>query len=140
MTAVRTAVVIDSFAWVEMFIGSKKGEVARDAIQEAEEAYTPDIVLAEIARKYIREGADVQTINERLTAIEEISEVVPVDREIALGSAECYMLLAEKARREKLRPPSLFDAIVLATARTMKAKIVTGDQHFRGLDETLWVG
>jgi len=137
---VRTAVVIDSFAWVEIFIGSKKGEAARDVIQEAEEAYTPDIVLAEIARKYKREGADVQTISERLMVIEEISEVVPVDREIAVESADCYMLLAEKARREKLRPPSLFDAIVLATARTMKAKIVTGDQHFRGLDETLWVG
>jgi len=35
---------------------------------------------------------------------------------------------------------SLFDAIILATARTLNAKIITGDEHFRDLDETLWIG
>ncbi|MEM2768072.1 MAG: PIN domain-containing protein, partial [Candidatus Bathyarchaeia archaeon] len=50
------AVVVDSYAWIEIFIGSSQGEKAKEAILKAEEAYTPDIVLAEIARKYMREG------------------------------------------------------------------------------------
>jgi predicted nucleic acid-binding protein len=79
---VKTAaesVVVDSYAWIEIFIGSLKGEKAKKAIQEAEEAYTPDIVLAEIARKYIREGAKEQTINQRLKIIEETTEIVPIN-------------------------------------------------------------
>jgi predicted nucleic acid-binding protein len=37
-------------------------------------------------------------------------------------------------------PPSLFDAILLATARTLGAKLLTGDEHFKGIDETIWIG
>jgi len=50
------------------------------------------------------------------------------------------MQLLEKAKIEELKPPSLFDAIVLATARLLNAKVVTGDEHFKGMPETLWIG
>ncbi|MEM3699859.1 MAG: PIN domain-containing protein [Candidatus Bathyarchaeia archaeon] len=136
----KTAVVIDAYAWIEIFIGSQKGEKAKEILQEAEEAYTPDIVLAEIARKYIREGAKEQTISERLKTIEETSEITPIDKETAIESAKCYMQLTEKAKKEKLKPPSLFDAIILATAKTLNAKIITGDEHFKNIKETLWIG
>jgi len=29
---------------------------------------------------------------------------------------------------------------VLATGRTLKAKIITGDEHFKGLDEVVYMG
>lgn len=132
--------VIDSYAWVEIFIGSAKGEKAKEIIQKAEEVYTPDIVLAEIARKYLREGIKETAINERLKTIEEISEITPIDKETAIETAKCYMQLTEKAKKEKLQPPSLFDAAILATAKIHKAKIVTGDQHFKSLNETVWIG
>jgi predicted nucleic acid-binding protein len=35
--------------------------------------------------------------------------------------------------------PSLFDAIVLATARVYDSKVVTGDELFEGLSETLLI-
>jgi predicted nucleic acid-binding protein len=132
--------VIDTYAWIEIFIGSKSGEKAKEILQEAEETYTPDIVVAEIARKYLRESMDEQTILERLTTIEETSEIIPIDKNIALESAKCYMELMEKAKTEKLKAPSLFDAIVLATARKLGAKLVTGDEHFKQINETLWIG
>ena len=50
------------------------------------------------------------------------------------------MELSEKAKTERLGGPSLFDAIVLATARLLKAKVLTGDEHFKELPETLWIG
>jgi predicted nucleic acid-binding protein len=139
---VKTAaesVVVDSYAWIEIFIGSLKGEKAKKAIQEAEEAYTPDIVLAEIARKYIREGAKEQTINQRLKIIEETTEIVPINPQLAIESAKCYLQLTEKARKENLKAPSLFDAIIMATAKTLNAKLITGDEHFRGLNQTIWI-
>jgi predicted nucleic acid-binding protein len=132
--------VIDTYAWIEIFIGSKSGEKAKEMLQKAEETYTPDIVIAEIARKYLREGMKEQIILERLTTIEETSEIIPIDKSIAIESAKCYMELMEKAKTEKLKEPSLFDAIVLATARTLGAKLVTGDEHFKEIKETIWIG
>ena len=49
-------IVVDTYAWIEIFIGSEKGSKVRDVILNAESVYTPDIVLAEISRKYAREG------------------------------------------------------------------------------------
>ncbi|MCS7124786.1 MAG: PIN domain-containing protein [Candidatus Bathyarchaeota archaeon] len=134
------AVVVDSYAWIEIFIGSVQGEKAMEAIQKAEEAYTPDIVLAEIARKYMREGAKENLIQQRLKTIEETTEVTPIDTQTAIESAKCHLQLTEKAKKENLTAPSLFDAIILATAKTLNAKLITGDQHFKGLNQTLWIG
>jgi predicted nucleic acid-binding protein len=47
--------------------------------------------------------------------------------------------LTEKARKENLKAPSLFDAIIMATAKTLNAKLITGDEHFRGLNQTIWI-
>jgi len=132
--------VIDTYAWIEIFIGSKNGEKAKEILQRAEETYTPDIVIAETARKYLREGMKEQTIRERLTTIEETSDIIPIDKNIAIESAKCYLELLKKAKTRKLKAPSLFDAIVLATARTLDAKLVTGDEHFKDIHETLWIG
>ena len=133
-------IVVDSYAWIELFIGSRKGSKAREALTEAGEVYTPDFVLAEIARKYLREGMDQQTILERLRKISESSDVTPISLEAALESAKCYFELKEKARKAGISDPSLFDAMVLATARVLKAKVITGDRHFKNLNETLWLG
>jgi len=48
--------VVDTYAWIEVFIGSACGEKAKEIIQKSEEAYTPDVVIAEVARKYLKEG------------------------------------------------------------------------------------
>jgi len=133
-------IVIDTYAWIEIFIGSKNGEKAKEMLQKAEEIYTPDVVIAEIARKYLREGMKEQSILERLTTIEETSEIIPIDKKIAFESAKCYLELIEKAKTRKLKAPSLFDAIVLATVKTLGAKLVTGDEHFEEINETLWIG
>jgi predicted nucleic acid-binding protein len=81
-----------------------------------------------------------QIILERLAAIEETSEIISIDKNIALESARCYLELVEKAKARKLEAPSLFDAIVLATARKLGAKLMTGDEHFEEINETLWIG
>ncbi|MEM0268251.1 MAG: type II toxin-antitoxin system VapC family toxin [Candidatus Korarchaeum sp.] len=132
-------IVLDTYGWVEIFIGSEGGERVRRIIEESEEVYTPTIVLAEVARKYLREGFGEDEILERLDVIDYSSEVVPIDKRIALEASKCYLELTERAKREKLRDPSLFDAIVLATARVLDAKLLSGDEHFKGMDEVIWV-
>jgi len=133
-------IVIDTYAWIEIFIGSGKGNKARKILTETLEIHTPDIVLAEIARKYTREGIEQQVVLERLKTIVETSETTPINMEIALESAKCYIKLLEEAKKAGIATPNLFDAIVLATARVLKAKVITGDEHLRNLPETIWIG
>jgi len=133
-------IVIDAYAWIELFLGSEKGRKVKEIIESADEAYTPNTVLAEIARKYLREGADEKTIDARLEAITAASNVTQIDAKLALETAKCYVELATNAKRTKLKSPSLFDAIILATGRLLASKIVTGDEHFKNLSETLWIG
>lgn len=133
-------IVIDAYAWIEFFTGSEEGCRVKEMLESADEVYTPDTVLAEIARKYIREGADGKTVEARLEIISAVSNISYIDAELALEAARCYLELAAKARETKLNLPSLFDAIMLATGRTLKSKIVTGDEHFKNLPETVWVG
>ena len=129
-------IVFDSYAWVEYFIGSKWGAVAKGYL-EGEEIMTPSIVLAEIARKYVREGMDAREVRRRLYFISSQSEVETVDADLALAAAEAWRELEARARKGRLQRPSLTDGIVLALARTHEAKVLTGDEHFKGLKEAI---
>lgn len=132
-------IVIDSYAWIELFSGSLKGNKVKEVLESADELYTPDIVLAEIARKYIREGVKDSIVKTRLEQISANSHITSLDSKLAFESAKCYLELAENARKNKLNLPSLFDAIILATGRARNAKVLTGDLHFKSLPETVWV-
>ena len=132
-------IVVDAYAWIEIFLGSEKGQSAMEEIQDAELVLTPETVLAEIARKYLREGVKEQIIRSRLRTITESSELTHIDESTAMASGKAYVEILEKARKEKIEKPSLFDAVVLATARINGGKVLTGDQHFKDLPETIWL-
>ncbi len=132
-------IVIDSYAWIEIFLGTEKGRSALKTIEDAELVLTPQTVLAEVARKYLREGMKENIIQSRLETISESSETHPVDEAIAIESGKAYLEMERRAKEAKLRKPSLFDAIVLATARLNSSKVLTGDSHFRGLPDTVWL-
>jgi predicted nucleic acid-binding protein len=132
-------IVVDAYAWIEIFIGSERGKRAKEILEQADEVYTPDTVMAEVARKYCREGAEERTPQARLEIIAGASDIVLIDIKLALEAAKCYTRLAREAKRRRLATPSLFDAMPLAAARLLKAKILTGDEHFRNLPETIWM-
>ena len=101
---------------------------------------TPSIVLAELARKYVREREDVVAIRGWLATIVEATQIVEIGIDLAEESAKASLELTRKAREERAKKlPGLGDAIILATARVWKAHLLTGDSHFKGLPETLWI-
>jgi len=132
-------VLVDSYAWVELFLGSGKGGRVRELIESADEALTPDTVLAELARKYLREKVPERLIREKLSAVQGASHVLPITPELAMSASKAYLELVETARKRRLRTPSLFDGLVLGAARLHQAKVVTGDPHFQSLPETIWL-
>ena len=122
--------IIDTFAWIEYFAGSSRGEKARPFI-EGGEAVTPALVVAEFTDKYVREGVNP---DERLKFIRAKSMVAPLDDETAEAAGR---ISAE--RRMKVKGWGLVDSCVLAIARARGAKVVTGDGHFNGLDEAVMI-
>jgi len=133
-------IVVDAYAWIEIFRGSEAGHRAERTIEEAESVLTPSTVLAEVARKYLREGATEATVRRRLATILEASESIDLDGDLAIEAAKAALNLGKRAASLGLRKPSPFDGIVLASARRNNAKVVTGDEHFQGLAETVWLG
>ena len=132
-------IVADSWAWVELFKASASGKTAKERIEESDDSFTPSLVLAELARKYLKEGEDATTIRKWLQTISEATQVIEIDIRLAEESAKASIELVKKARDEGLKRPGLGDAIVLATARVCRAQLLTGDPHFKGLPETMWL-
>ena len=132
-------IVIDTYAWIELLIGSERGNKVKELIENAEEVYTPSTVLAETARKFLREGTDEKTINTWLEIITTASVITQIDSATALEAAKCQLELSQQAKISKQNTPNLFDAIVYATARINQCKIITGDEHFKNLPETIWL-
>ena len=132
-------IVADAYAWIELFSGTKNGEFAKARMEEAETVITPDSVLAEVARKYLREGMKEKTTRQRLSTILEASEPAFIDDDIAIEAGKAYLQLERRAKASGLEKPSLFDALVLAVARKNDGKVLTGDAHFEGLPETMWI-
>lgn len=129
--------IIDSYAWIEYFRASKYGEVAKEYIESAD-SVTPSIVVAEVSRKLQKE---IELGNEtpdgrlkRLEFINATSQVVDLYYELAVdaGKIDCEM-------KQRVRDWGLADSIVLCTARSLKGKVVTGDEHFRDLKEVILI-
>jgi len=81
----------------------------------------------------------VITIRKWLQTISEATQVIEIDIRLAEESAKASMELVKKARDEGLRKPGFGDAIILATARVCRSQVLTGDSHFKGLPETMWL-
>ncbi|RLI25072.1 hypothetical protein DRO57_05015 [Candidatus Bathyarchaeota archaeon] len=91
------------------------------------------MALAELARKYVREGFQEDEVRRRLSFVEAKTMVVHMTSESALEAAKAYLELRRHASKAGLRTPSLADAIVYATAKMLGGSLVTGDALFQGL-------
>jgi predicted nucleic acid-binding protein len=121
--------LIDSWAWVEYFRGSEAGERAREFIEGEEEAVVSTINLAEVYRWILRFYPD-EVAEEKVRAMKQRCMVLEVTEGIAIESAKLK-------HRLRLR---LGDAIILATARATKARIVTGDPDFGDIEDVVFIG
>lgn len=130
---------IDTFAWLELIRGTPAGEVVRTTIREADQTFTPSIVLAEVARACHRVGLSDTIVELELSAIGEASAIVPIGPDQAIAAAHALDELRSRARDRKMPLPGLADALILATAREERSRLLTGDPHFQDLPETVWL-
>jgi len=125
--------VIDSYAWIEYFMGTKTGEKVKPIIENTEEKITPTICLAEIYAKTLRVENGELAEKQRIF-IKEKSALAPLDEKTAVEAA----MLTSKLKRE-IPGWGLADSIVYATALIKKAEVVTGDEHFKKLKNVTFI-
>ena len=124
--------VFDSYAWIEYFRGSRKGETVRKYVED-EKGVTPMIVIAELSAKYHAENWDFW--EDDLHFIISKSFICGLTLEIGERAGK-----TRKVMRGERKNIGLADAIILETAKSVSAPVITGDPHFRGLDDTIFIG
>jgi len=124
--------VIDAYAWIEYLIGSEPGAKVNAVLEkETNQIYTCAVTVAEVISKVAREGQEPTIAYDILL---NNSQIIDADEEL---SKETGLLHAEMRKKEK--DFGLADAYVMATARKLKSKILTGDQHFRNVKDAVLV-
>ncbi len=124
--------LIDTFAWVEYFRGTKKGEMVRNCVEE-EKAITPTIVLAELSDIYERKA--IPKWESDLAFIISKTAIANLNQQLAIEAGK----IKNEVRKKHKTKFGLADAIILATAIKANAKVVTGDQHFEKLSNVLFL-
>ena len=116
--------VLDSYAWVEYFRGTEKGETVR-VLLENMACFTPAIVIAELSDKYAREKYDFW--EQDLQFIIENSSIIDLGKEIAAEAGKIKQAVRKKYKNNF----GLADAIKLSTAKKINKQVDTGELHFK---------
>ena len=124
--------VFDAYAWIEYLIGSDVGKKVKAILDNAEaEVYTCAVTVAEIISKTVREGRNFE---DAYDVIVSDSNVIDADEKL---SKETGLLHAEM--RRKIKDFGLADAYVLASARKIGGKVLTGDPHFKNVRDAILI-
>ena len=124
--------IVDAWAWIEYFRGSKSGSKLNEILEDpTTDVYVSAITIAEVTSKLARDGIDVEAAYDILLSN---SQVIKVDEQI---SKQAGFLHSEM--RQTIKDFGVADALVLATANKLGAKIITGDPHFKGLENAIMI-
>lgn len=118
--------VVDSWAWIEYFDGTKVGKRV-DEITLNAEAFTSAVTVAEVLSKSERQGKDTARIFDFIASL---SKIINIDADLARAVGSLH------ARIKKDVPNfSLADAFALQLAKSVGAKVLTGDPDFEGMKD-----
>ena len=126
----KMRLVVDTFCWIDYLEGNEAGEKVREYIKNPDnEVITMILNIAEISSIVSRRNFDIDKV---LNIVFSNSKIYNFDFEF---SKQAGLLHAEI--RKKIKDFGLIDAFVLLTARKLKAKVITGDEHFRKFKEAI---
>jgi len=122
-------VLIDSWTWIEYWRGGPKSAKAAKFVEGSETALASTVNLTETFYWVLRHYGEKKAEEKRET-LKKRCFLVPVSEEIAV----------EAARLKSSLKTSLADSLILATARSGGAKVVTGDSDFKQIPDAIFLG
>jgi len=123
--------VVDSYAWIEYLDGTEIGRKVSDLIKGNNEIFTSALTVTEVVSKAARKSKDAKIAYDILTSN---SKIIDADEELSFQAG-----LLHHEMRKTVKDFGLADAYILATAGKLKAKIVTGDLHFKNMKEAVLI-
>ena len=118
--------ILDTYAWIEYFIGSKKGAIVKTLIDAKKNTFsTLENCIAELKLWCLAENENFQ----KLFSIVKInSSIEPITLNNWIEAANI-----RHEKRKQMKDFGLMDALILAKQDEIKGKIVTGDKHFKNM-------
>jgi len=128
--------VIDAYAWIEYFRGSELGEEFLEYIIQGDRNITHTITLGELRNAYSRpdDNLNEDSFYEDLEVVKLHSEVITeLNENVAIEAGEIRATIGIKGI-------SLIDCILIALARKYGLKVLSGDKHFKYMDDVIYIG
>ena len=122
-----TGILIDTYSWMEIFSGSPWGHRALASLEKHSPQAISVLTLYELQYRL----GDLSG-EEKTATITAHAEVLPVDRQTAIAAGRI-----KAGQKRAGSGMGAVDCLILATARIHHLKILTGDRHFAGLEETI---
>lgn len=118
--------ILDTYAWIEYFIGSKKGVIVRNLIDSPHNRFiTLHSSVAELHEWCLKEEREFDKL---FGIIRSASSIEPIDLDNWIGATSI-----KREMRKYIKDFGLIDAILLAKQKEFKCGIITGDKHFGNL-------
>ena len=118
------SLMLDTYAIIELFRGSKKGSEVKKLLEADEDIFMSVLSIYETGTVLEREIGRKRT-KKYLRSIQTHYEIIDLDREIALSGI--------KLRRD-FKLPSV-DCLIYASSRSVKANLITGCNHFKEISK-----
>lgn len=123
-------IVFDTYAWIEYFLDTEKANKVENYL-ENDEVFTPTMVLLELSAKAEKEEWNIRKY---IDFIKSKSIIINLDEEIIIYSGKIYNQI-----RKKIKGFGLIDATILSSALIKKCDLLTGDLHFKGLKNVVFL-
>jgi len=124
--------VIDTFCWIDYIDGNKAGQEVKEYVENPDnEIITTILNIAEISSIVSRRNFDV---DKALGIIFSNSKIFSFNSDFAKQAG-----LLHSEMRRKTEHFGLIDAFILLTARKLRAKVITGDEHFKKEKEAILI-
>lgn len=123
-------VVFDTFAWVDYFLDTKNAKTIENYL-ENEDVITPSIVLLELSYKANKENWDFKKC---LSFIKVKSRILGFNETFVLRFGEIY-----NSVKKQVKGIGLADCIILTTTILNNAKVLTGDPHFKNIENVIFL-
>jgi predicted nucleic acid-binding protein len=128
-------VVFDTYAWVEYALDGPKAEIVAQQLALAAEALTPATVLGELKEALLRHRIAPKKIAAILNFVRGRTLVVEITADITekAGEVNCE-------HKQRIEGWGMMDSLVYAVTVVRHAKVITGDPHFQGLADVIYIG
>lgn len=125
--------LVDSWAWIEYFIGSENGLLLKRLLNNKNNKFiTMECTVSELRSYCLRTNNDFSKI---YNILRRNSIILPVLFNNWADAASIKFFM-----RKKVKDFGLIDSILVSKQKELKCKIVSGDKHFKGLKNVVYIG